>query len=152
MGKTIITNKKALRDYFITDKWECGIELIGAEVKSIRAGHVSFKDTFARVEKGELRLHNLHIEPYQAASYENLPADRIRRLLVHKKEVKKMDQEVTLKNQTLIPTRLYYNPRGFVKVEIGLAKGKKMYDKREVLKKRQITKDLKRALRSRAPR
>ena len=149
MGKTIITNKKALRDYFITDKWECGIELIGAEVKSIRSGHVSFKDTFARVEKGQVLLYNLHIEPYQAASYENLAADRVRKLLVHKKEIKKMDQEVTLKNQTLIPTRLYFNDRGFVKIEVGLAKGKKMFDKREVIKKRQIAKDLKRAMRNR---
>lgn len=147
MGKTIVTNKKALRDYFISDKWECGIELIGAEVKSIRAGHVSFKDTFARVEKGQIRLYNLHIEPYQAASYENVPADRVRRLLAHKREIKKMDQEVTLKNVTLIPTRLYFNDRGLVKVEVGLAKGKKQYDKREVMKKRQITKDLKRAMR-----
>ena len=152
MGQTIVTNKKALRDYFITDNWECGIELIGAEVKSIRAGHVSFKDTFARVEKGQVLLYNLHIEPYQAASYENLPADRVRRLLLHKREIKKMDQEATLKSQTLIPTKLYYNNRGLVKVEVGLAKGKKQYDKREVIKKRQIDKDLKRALRGRNPR
>lgn len=149
MGQTIVTNKKALRDYFISEKWECGIELIGAEVKSIRAGHVSFKDTFARVEKGQVLLYNLHIEPYQAASYENVAADRVRRLLLHRREIKKMDQEVTLKNQTLIPTRLYYNNRGLVKVEVGLAKGKKQYDKREVIKTRQIDRDLKRALRGR---
>ncbi|MCA9404181.1 MAG: SsrA-binding protein, partial [Candidatus Omnitrophica bacterium] len=115
-------------------------------------GHVSFKDTFARVEKGQVLLYNLHIEPYQAASYENLPADRVRRLLLHKREIKKMDQEATLKSQTLIPTKLYYNNRGLVKVEVGLAKGKKQYDKREVIKKRQIDKDLKRALRGRNPR
>lgn len=149
MGQTILTNKKAFRDYFITDKWECGIELIGAEVKSIRAGHVSFKDTFARIEKRQLLIYNLHIDPYQAASYENLAADRVRRLLVHKREMKKMDQEVTLKNQTLIPTKLYFNDRGLVKVEVGLAKGKKQWDKREVMKKRQIEKDLKRAMRGR---
>lgn len=146
MGETIITNRKALRDYFLTDRWECGIELIGAEVKSIRAGHVNFKDSFARVERGEVYLYNLHIDPYKQASYDNATPDRVRRLLLHKREVRKMENESVLKNLTLIPTKLYYNDRGFVKIELGLAKGKKFYDKREVIKKRQMDKDLKRAV------
>ncbi len=146
MSDTIITNRKALRDYFLTDRWECGIELIGAEVKSIRAGHVSFKDTFARVERGEVFLYNLHIDPYKEASFGNAAPDRVRRLLLHKREVRKMENESVLKNLTLIPTKLFYNIRGFVKIEIGLAKGKKFYDKREVIKKRQMAKDLKRAV------
>ncbi|MBP9854851.1 MAG: SsrA-binding protein SmpB [Candidatus Omnitrophica bacterium] len=146
MGEAIITNRKAFRDYFFTDRWECGIELIGAEVKSIRAGNVSFKDTFARFEKGQMYLYNLHIEPYKQASYENLEPDRPRKLLLHKKEVKKLENESIVKSLTIIPTKLYYNKRGFVKVEIALSKGKKFYDKREDIKKRQVDKDLKRAV------
>lgn len=146
MSEAIITNRKAFRDYFLTDRWECGIELIGAEVKSIRAGHVSFKDTFARFEKGQLYLYNLHIDPYKEASFSNAAPDRVRKLLLHKREVRKMENESVFKSLTLIPTKLYYNKRGFVKVELALAKGKKFYDKREVIKKRQMAKDLKRAV------
>ncbi len=148
MGATIATNKKAFRDFELLEKWECGIELKGSEVKSIRAGQVSFKDTFARVDDGELMLYSLHIEPYNQASYENVESDRIRRLLMHKREVKKIEQQVILKNYTLIPTKLYYNKRGFVKVEIAMGKGRKFYDKREVIKKRQIDRDLNRAVRT----
>ncbi len=148
MGQAIISNKKAFRDFEILDKWECGIELKGSEVKSIRAGHVNFKDTFARVEKGEILLYSLHIDPYKQASYENVDPDRVRRLLLHKREVRKIDNEVTLKNYALIPTKLYYNKRGFVKVELAMGKGRKFYDKREVIKKRQIARDLNRAIRT----
>jgi len=148
MGETIATNKKAFRDFELLNKWECGIELKGSEVKSIRAGHVSFKDTFARVDDGEIMLYSLHIEPYKQASYENVDPDRIRRLLLHKREVRKIENDVTLKNYTLIPTKLYYNKRGFVKVELAMGKGRKFYDKREVIKKRQIARDLNRAIRS----
>lgn len=148
MGATIATNKKAFRDFELLDKWECGIELKGSEVKSIRAGQVSFKDTFARVDDGELMLYSLYIEPYKQASYENVESDRIRKLLMHKREVRKIEQQVILKNYTLIPTKLYYNKRGFVKVELAMGKGRKFYDKRDVIKKRQIDRDLNRAIRS----
>ena len=148
MGETIATNKKAFRDYELTDKMECGIELIGAEVKSIRSGYVNFKDTFARIEKGIVLLHNLHIEPYQAASYENLEPDRVRRLLLHKKEIKKFSNSITLKNLTLIPTKIYFNKRGFVKIEIALGRGKKFYDKREAIKKRDIDRSISRTLKN----
>ena len=148
MGATIATNKKAFRDFELLDKWECGIELKGSEVKSIRAGQVSFKDTFARVDDGELMLYSLHIEPYKQASYENVESDRIRKLLMHKREVRKIEQQIILKNYTLIPTKLYYNKRGFVKVELAMGKGRKFYDKRDVIKKRQIDRDLNRAIRS----
>jgi len=90
MGQTIATNKKAFRDFFFTDRWECGIELIGAEVKSIRAGKVNFKDTYAQVQKNEVFLYNLHIDQYKQASYMNEEADRARKLLLHRKEIRKI--------------------------------------------------------------
>jgi len=149
MSKPIATNKKAFRDYFFSDRWECGIELKGGEVKSIRAWHVSFKDTFARVDEEELFLYNLHIDPYKQASYLNDEPDRVRKLLLHKREIRKITGAVAQKNLTLVPTKLYFNSRGMVKIEIALAKGKKTYDKRDAIKKRDIDRDLKRAIRSR---
>lgn len=147
MTNISIANRKAQRDYFFNERFECGIELIGAEVKSIRAGHVHFKDSFARVEKGQVRLYNLHIDPYTQASYQNLEPDRIRRLLLRKSEIKKIDTSVNVRGNLLIPTKLYINKRGFVKIELALAKGKKMYDKRETVKKRTIDRDIGRAMR-----
>jgi len=148
MGEKIATNKKAFRDFILTDKWECGIELIGAEVKSIRAGNVNFKDTFARVEKDEVYLYNLHIEPYAGAGHDLPEADRRRKLLLHKKEITKIEGQVAQRGFLLVPTRLYFNDRGLVKIEISLGKGKKMYDKRETIKKRKIDRDIGRAVRS----
>lgn len=148
MGKTIATNKKAYRDYALTQKMECGIELIGAEVKSIRAGYVNFKDSFARIEKEQAFLYNLHVDPYQPASYMNQEPDRKRRLLAHKKDIRKLASAMNEKGLILIPTQIYINDRGFVKVEIALGKGKKLYDKREDVKKRSIDRSLKRTLRN----
>lgn len=147
MGETIATNKKAFRDFSILEKWECGIELVGSEVKSIRAGNVSFKDTFARVEEDQIFLYNLHIDEYTQASYMNVKSDRVRRLLIHKKEIKKFKDMITLKGLTIIPTKMYFNKRGFVKVELGAGKGKKLYDKRDDIKKRDINRDIGRTLR-----
>ncbi len=142
MGETIATNKKAFRDFAITEKWECGLELMGAEVKSVRSGRVNFKDTFARIDGGQVFLHNLHIENYAQASYMNEAEDRVRRLLLHKREIKKIDQKAREKGLTLVPTKVYFNKRGYVKVEIGLGKGKKMIDKRETIKKRDVSRDI----------
>ena len=147
MQNTIATNKKAFRDYFFSDKWECGIVLAGSEVKSIRAGHVNFKDSFAHTKDEEVFLYNLHIEPYAQASFLSTEADRPRKLLLHKKEIKKLIGILAQKNFALIPTKLYFNDRGIVKVEIALGKGKKIYDKREAIKKRDIERDLSRVLR-----
>ena len=149
MGQTVATNKKAFRDYFFTDKWECGIVLTGGEVKSIRAGYVNFKDSFALADKGEVFLYNLHIEPYLQASYLNEEPDRIRKLLLHKNEIKKLIATVTQKHLILVPTKIYFNNRGIVKVEIAVGKGKKLYDKREAIKKRDIDREVSRAVRSR---
>ena len=149
MSGAIATNKKAFRDFFFSDKWECGIELRGGEVKSIRAGHVNFKDTFARVEDGQIVLYNLHIEPYQQAGHTNEEPDRVRRLLLHKREIRKITGVIAQKNLALVPTKIYFNKRGFVKVEVALGKGKKMFDKRETIKKRQTERSLDRALKNR---
>jgi len=149
MGKSIATNKKAYRDYFLTDTFECGIELRGGEVKSIRSGHVNFKDSFARFEKGEILLYNLHIDPYDRAGYSVQEPDRVRRLLLHKKEIKKIFNSATVKNLNLVPTKIYFNNRALVKIEIALGKGKKIYDKRETIKKRKIDRDINRTIRQR---
>ena len=149
MASTIATNKKAYRDYFFSDKWECGIELKGGEVKSIRAGNVNFKDTFARIDEKEMFLYNLHVEPYAQASYMNDEPDRVRKLLLHRREIKKINGIIAQQNLALVPTKIYFNNRGFLKVEIALGKGKKLYDKREAVKKRSIDRDLGRAVKNR---
>lgn len=147
--KTIATNKKAYRDYFFQEKWECGISLKGSEVKSIRAGFVNFKDSFARVDKNEIYLYNLHINPYAQASYLNVEPDRPRKLLLHRKEINKIIGQVALKNLLLIPTRVYFNRRGLAKIELAIGKGKKTYDKREAIKKRDLDREVKRATHNR---
>ena len=149
MSSVVATNKKAFRDYFFSEKWECGVELKGGEVKSIRAGNVNFKGSFAHFEGEEVYLYNLHIDPYQQASYMNEDPGRKRKLLLHKREIQKMLGLIAQKNLTLIPTKLYFNKRGLVKIELALAKGKKHFDKRETIKKRDMDRDLRRAVKSR---
>ena len=145
-SKLVATNKKAFRNFHLSDKWECGVALIGAEVKSARAGYVNFKDSFARIEEGGVFLYNLHINPYKEASYMNDDPDRKRRLLMHKREIRKLAGQVFERGMVLVPTKIYINNRGLVKVELALGKGKKLYDKREDIKKRTIEKALKRTL------
>ena len=147
MGKPIATNKKAYRDYFLSDFTECGIVLHGGEVKSIRAGGVNFTDAFARVSGEEMFLYNLHIEPYFQASYLIDTPDRVRKLLLHKKEIVKLGAIAAQKRVVLVPTKIYFNARGIVKVELAQGQGKKMYDKRESIKKRDIERDISRTMR-----
>lgn len=147
--KAIATNKKAFRDFFLLEKWECGIQLVGSEVKSLRAAEVNFTDAFARVEKSEVLLYNLHINPYTQASYLNVEPNRPRKLLLHRKEIEKMYTQMSQKHLALIPTRIYFNKRGLAKVEIALARGKKLFDKREDIKKRDIERELKRTVKPR---
>ncbi len=149
MGDPIATNKKAFRDYFFQDRWECGIELKGGEVKSIRAGEVNFKDSFATFKEEEIYLYNLHINPYAQASFMNEDPDRPRRLLLHRKEIQKIMGMVNQKKLILIPTKIYFNKKGFVKIEIALGRGKKTYDKREDIKNREIDRGLSRAIKQR---
>jgi SsrA-binding protein len=149
MSKTVATNKKAYHNYHLSDKWECGIALSGGEVKSLRAGEASFSDSFAHFDKGELFLYNLHINPYEQASFMNEDADRPRKLLMHKKEVERLIGLLSRKGLTVVPTKIYFNARGFAKVEIAVGSGKKQYDKRDDIKKRETNREIDRAVKSR---
>lgn len=149
MSKPVATNSKAYRDYFFLETMECGIVLQGGEVKSVREGHVHFKDSFARIEKNEVFLYKLTIDPYPQASYMNDEPDRIRKLLLNRKEIKKLMGKLTQKGLLLIPTKIYFNAKGFVKVELAVSKGKKQYDKRETIKKRELDRQISRTIRNR---
>ena len=141
--KLIANNKKAYHDYFIDDKWEAGIELFGTEVKSIRMGKVNIRDAYAQVKNGELFLYNAHISPYEKGNIFNRDPLRTRKLLMHKREIAKLFGKTAQQGYSLIPLSFYLK-EGRVKVEIGLAKGKKLYDKRQDLKAKAIKRDMER--------
>lgn len=143
--KIISTNKKAYFDYYIEDTYETGIQLVGCEVKSIRMGNVNLKDSFCRIEGNELFMLNVHIKPYEKGSYYNVEAKRTRKLLAHKQEIDKMRGYVQQKGYTLVPTKIYLK-QGLVKVEVGLAKGKELHDKRAVEKEKQEKKNIQRTI------
>ncbi len=149
MNKSILTNRKAYRDYEVLESLECGIELKGSEVKSLRAGKINLNDSFARIDKGEVFLHNAHISPYAEASYLNVEPDRTRKLLLHKGQITKIEGKLTQKGLTLIPLKIYFNDRGFVKLDLALCKGKKLYDKRESVKRRETDLAMRRAMSNR---
>lgn len=149
MDKIEVRNRKAHRDYEVLKTWEAGIELKGSEVKSIRAGKVNLNDSFARLENNRVLLYNMHISSYAQASYLNVDPIRIRHLLLHKNQINKIAGEVLQRGLTLVPLRLYFNQRGFVKIEIALCRGKKFYDRRETIKRREAERQLRRVLRSR---
>ena len=133
--KQIANNKKAYFDYFIEDKYEAGIELFGTEVKSLRMGKCSVKESFIRIERGEVYIYGMHISPYEKGNIFNKDPLRVRRLLLHTREIMKLAAEQAQKGYTLVPLSVYFKGR-LVKVEVGLAKGKKLYDKRETLAKK----------------
>lgn len=135
--KPIVRNKKAFHDYEVLEKLEAGVSLLGTEVKSLRqGGSVAFTDAYAKIKDGELWLVDLHIAPYvHAAPFMNHDPTRPRKLLVHKREITKLQQKIERQGLTLIPLELYFR-RGMVKVELGICRGKKLYDKRETLKKK----------------
>lgn len=136
MDNIVATNRKAKRDYSIIESIEAGIVLKGNEVKSLRAHRVNIKDSFARVEEGEVFLYNLHISPYEKADrVERIDPTRKRKLLLHKREITKLATKVSEKGLTLIPLKIYFK-RGIGKIELALAKGRPKYDKREKIKKR----------------
>lgn len=148
MGEKIIAvNRKAQHDYFILETYEAGLMLTGGEVKSIREGKVNIKDSFGRIEKGEGFLYNMHISPYFYDHSDYNPL-RTRKLLLHREEINRLTGKITQKGLTLIPLRLYFK-KGVAKVEIGLAKGKKLYDKRQALKKKAVKMEVDRAVRGR---
>ncbi len=143
--KDIATNRKAKRDYQILDSYEAGIELLGTEVKSIRAGHVNLSEAFARIERGQLWLYNCDIRPYEQASHESHPPLRHRRLLLHKKEIRKLAQIIDQKGLTLVPLRLYWKNRR-IKLEVGVGRGKDQRDKRQDLKEKMQKREVARAI------
>lgn len=139
-------NRKARHDYFILETYEAGIALKGTEIKSIRAGKVNLKDSFARIEKGEVLLYNVHISPYEHGNRENHEPLRTRKLLLHRREINRLVGKTQEKGLALIPLRIYFK-RGLAKVELALAKGKKLYDKREALAEREARREMERAFR-----
>ncbi|MDD6265574.1 MAG: SsrA-binding protein SmpB [Clostridia bacterium] len=143
-GKTIATNKKAYHDYFIEETYEAGIELFGTEVKSLRNGAVNLKDSYCTIEKGELYAVGIHISPYEKGNVFNREPLRDKKLLMHKKEILKLLGAVGREGLTIIPLSLYFSGSR-VKVQVGLCKGKKLYDKRETDAKRQAIRDIERA-------
>lgn len=135
-------NKKAFHDYFIEDKLEAGMELVGTEVKSVKAGKVSIKESFIRIIKNEIFIMNMHITPYEFGNINNLPESRVRKLLLNRKEIEKWAAKIKEQGYTIIPLSVYTKQR-LVKIEIGLAKGKKLHDKREALKRKDQERDMK---------
>lgn len=133
--KLIANNKKAYHDYFIIEKFEAGIELVGTEVKSLRMGKCSLKESFIRIDKGELYVYGMHIAAYEKGNIFNKDPLRIRKLLVHRSEINKMSGKIAQKGYTLVPLQIYFKG-SLVKMEIALAQGKKLYDKREDIAKK----------------
>ncbi|MCR5584044.1 MAG: SsrA-binding protein SmpB [Lachnospiraceae bacterium] len=136
-------NKKAYFDYFIEEKYEAGIELFGTEVKSIRQGKVSIKEAFIRIDNGEVIVYGMHVTPYEQGNIFNKDPLRPKKLLMHKKEIMKLLGQIKEKGYTLVPLQVYIK-NGLVKVEIGLARGKKNYDKREVTAKKELNREMER--------
>ncbi|SDJ61922.1 SsrA-binding protein SmpB [Salimicrobium halophilum] len=145
-GRTIAQNKKARYDYFIEETFEAGIVLQGTEIKSIRNGRINLKDSFARVNKnGEMYIHNMHISPYEQGNIYNHDPTRARKLLLHRKEIDKLVGQIQQKGYSIVPLKVYIK-NGVAKVLIGLARGKKKYDKREALKQKQVKREMDRAI------
>ena len=141
--KLIANNKKAYHDFFIDDKYETGIELFGTEVKSIRMGKCSIKESFVRIEKGEVYIYGMHINPYEKGNIFNKDPLRVRKLLLHKTEINKLAATIAEKGYTLVPLQVYFKG-SLVKVEIGLARGKKLYDKRDDIAKKDQRREVER--------
>lgn len=145
--KIVSQNKKAYHDYFILDTYEAGIELKGTEIKSVRKGSTNLKDAFIRIKNNEAFIENMHIAPYEQGNRFNHEPLRTRKLLLHKKQIKKLQKEVKENGLTIVPTKLYFNTSK-LKVEIALARGKKLYDKRQDLKAKDAKRDVERALKN----
>jgi SsrA-binding protein len=147
--KTITANKKAFHDYFVDERFETGIALTGTEVKSLRENGASLRDTFATIRKGEVWLNGVHIAPYSHGNRGNVEPARPRKLLLHRKEIRYLIGKTKEKGYALIPIRLYFTEANLVKVELGLARGKKLYDKRDAVAEKDAKRDADRALRER---
>jgi len=147
-GLPTFVNRKALRNYTVLDRYEAGISLAGQEVKSIRAGGLSFRDAYGRVKDGEVILYEMNIATYKYATHEQLPPRRPRRLLLNKSEIRKIKKAIDEKGMTLIPIKVYFK-KHLVKVEVGICKGKREYEKRAVIAQKDSDRDKERALRER---
>ena len=148
MGKQLAQNKKAYHDFFIEETFEAGVVLQGTEIKSIRKGKANLKDAFAKIERGEIYLYNMHVSPYEQGNRYNHDPLRTRKLLLHRKEINRLIGETKEVGYTIVPLKLYLK-NGYCKVLIGLGKGKKQYDKRDDLKKKEAKRDIERAFRDR---
>ncbi len=147
--KTVATNKAAFHNYEIVESMEAGISLVGSEVKSIREGRVSLKESYAEIKNGEVFLVKCHISPYEAANRFNHDPMRERKLLLHRREIKRLTGKIKERGFTLVPTKVFLNDKGKVKVEISLARGKRAYEKREVIKKRDLDREVRAELKRR---
>ena len=147
--KLVANNKKAYHDYFIEETYEAGIVLTGTEIKSVRQGKVSIKESYAKIEKGELILYGMNISPYEQGNRYNVDSLRPRKLLLHKQEIRKLIGYTTMKGLTLVPLKMYINEEGRAKVEIAVARGKKNYDKRDDIAKRDAKRDMDRKMKER---
>ncbi|MDP3298066.1 MAG: SsrA-binding protein SmpB [Thermodesulfovibrionia bacterium] len=146
MEQVVSTNRKAYHDYFIEETCEAGITLLGTEVKSLREGKANLKDSYALIKGNEIFLLNCHISPYSHGNIQNHDPLRTRKLLLHRKEINKLWGKLTQKGLTLIPLKIYFTKKGKAKVEIGLCRGKRQYEKREVLKEKEARREIERHL------
>ncbi|ORJ61606.1 SsrA-binding protein SmpB [Geothermobacter hydrogeniphilus] len=146
--KVVANNKKAFHDYFIEEKYEAGLVLQGTEVKSLREAAVNLRDSYCRIRGGEIFVENMHISPYDFGNRENHDPLRSRKLLLHAEEIRKLTKKVEEKGLSLVPTRLYFK-EGRAKLEIGVARGKKLHDKRQTLRQKQDAREMARAMRGR---
>ncbi len=146
-AKVIATNKVAKRDYHIIETYEAGIELKGTEVKSLREGKANLRDSFARIEAEGVFLYNMHISPYEFGNIANVEPKRRRALLLHNAQIRKLIGKINQRGFTLVPLTIYFNPKGRAKVELALVKGKRLYDKRQAIKRREARREMQRALR-----
>ncbi len=147
--KNISENKKAYHDYFVEETFEAGIALTGTEVKSLRESRASLRESFATVRSGEVWLHNVHISPYSHGNRSNVDPNRPRKLLLHKNEIRYLIGKTKEQGWTLVPLKMYFAENGLAKVELGLVRGKKLYDKRDTIAKRDQDRDIQRAMRER---
>ena len=147
--KLVANNKKAYHDYFIEETYEAGIVLTGTEIKSVRQGRVSIKESYAKIENSEMILYGMNISPYEQGNRYNAEPLRPRKLLLHKQEIRKLIGYTTIKGLTLVPLKMYINEEGRAKVEIAVARGKKNYDKREDIAKRDAKRDMDRKMKER---
>ena len=146
--KSIAENRKAFHDYHILETFEAGVALVGTEVKSIRGGNVNLRDSYARVESGEIWVYNIHVSPYSHRGYSDHEPTRRRKLLLHRQEIRKLIGKTVEKGMTLVPVRMYLK-NGRIKIAVSLAKGKKEYDKRETLKRREVDRETRAAIKAR---